>query len=618
MVSLKWERRTIGELTANLFLRHTDQRENAFLVRCKKHCFVFTATCQREKRLWTTKLSQAISTAKSQPKSAENFIGSSLQGIAKPTKLRTSRSVTNLLDFYRDGPTCSSSLCSASTSWLHHQHSSVEKQQQQSLVENTSLRHHDNTIRRSKSLGLQLASYYDDPRLSSSSPPESPNLALFGQPLHQRHDTEHPPPPPPIPLSLPPTKSAAPTTMLTKRHSADFMPRTKKREQLKSRIHSEMYVKPIELSHEGSSSSTKPQQLRSGSMDLMSTSSSQSSLNMIGKIKSNHQHAMRIGADHKLKEVCTQDYLASRSWSTLLRESSNGQSSFNNNSGSHGNTSSNAIAAGSTPSDHRGHRKSSLSNLRSSSSSFMLMGKDPSRRISNGSSNQSATRSSKEELLGDANAETTFSAAPLDQISKQGSRSPQPRHQPWKPRSAKRVSSSSTLSSSTSSSGSSSSSTTSCMAPIHRKVIPHSPTKRTAKTRMTNPSISSHGSYDFQQYYRAKFDGDRVTKDLLPTMTAPRRPQDDGNQGLLYSAQKKKPLRSSMSSYSLHIQPMTSNVKHAFVDGFRRLSPSAKQQQQQHHDYNNTKDGRYCGSFACTASTGSDHFHVNVSIVVTG
>ncbi|KAI8085020.1 Dbl homology domain-containing protein, partial [Halteromyces radiatus] len=225
-----------------------DQRENAFVVRCKKHCFAFTATCQREKRLWLTKLSQAIATAKSQPRSADNFLVSSLYGIGKPTKIRTSRSVTNLLDFGH---------CSTTSSILSSSKLPPIPQHHNNINNNNSSNNNNNN--------------------------------------NNNYNIHYSPAP----------------TALFKRHSADFSPRTKKREQLKARIHSEVYVGKLELSD------PSKLQHRPGSMDVMSTSSSQLSLNMIGKIKSNHQHALRIGSDHKLRDVCTQDYLASRSWSTL-------------------------------------------------------------------------------------------------------------------------------------------------------------------------------------------------------------------------------------------------------------------------------------------------------------
>ncbi|KAI8343532.1 hypothetical protein BC941DRAFT_498549 [Chlamydoabsidia padenii] len=564
-----------------------DQRENAFVVRCKKHCFVFTTTCQREKRLWITKLSQAISIAKSQPQSTSASIGSSLHGIAKPAKLRTSRSVTNLLDIYRGSMAGSSSSNSASTSWIYHQYAPSSPRvgkSQQSTIDDTSSNQYADSIRRSKSLTFQLASFNDD---DDNDDDEGDHLSTSFSSSSQSRQSLHPPPIPSTTISKKMT-----TTILTKRHSADFMPRTKHREQLKSRIHSEMYIKPKEINTDNPSSSAKQLQLRSGSMDLMSTSSSQSSLNMIGKIKSNHQHAMRIGADHKLKEVCTQDYLASRSWTTLLRESSNGNNNtFANNNGL-----------------KQGRRKSSLSNLRSSSSSMMLLGSDPSRRTSNGSSSKSTIRPSKNITTNDivggiTSLPANSSTGTLDDNINQWRRLSTPQPRQTKYRSKKRLSSSSSSTLSFSTSSSASSSVASSMIATDRHAIQ-------TKLNKTNTPISTpYGSLDFQQYYCGKLDGDSITKDLLPTMTTtyPTRGARNNNAGhcLMYPNQKKKTLRSSTSTYSLHIQPMTSNMKHAFVGGLRRFSYGQKQQ----YTYNDTsnKQPRQCGPFPKNSLIGSDH-----------
>lgn len=327
-----------------------DQREYAFVVRCKKHCFAFTASCQREKKLWLAKLSQAIATAKSQPRSADNFMVSSLHGVAKPAKIRTSRSVTNLLDFSGRDSTSSSASSNATSLTATSSTSSSSSSSCSSPYSTSSwLQHSDSTIKRSKSLSLQLVSYYQ----SSSNPPSpaSPKLPALLPPL--------------------PTPTTASTNTTSKRHSADFSPRTKRRDQLKTRIHSEMYIKPPNL--------IDPTTRRRQSVDLMSTSSSQLSLTMIGKIKNNHQHALRMGSDHKLREVCTQDYLSSRSWSTLLRESSNGATHYTTGSNPSSSTSSNSSSTG----DGMGRRKASFSNLRSSTSNFSLL-MSPSRRVSDG------------------------------------------------------------------------------------------------------------------------------------------------------------------------------------------------------------------------------------------
>lgn len=94
---------------------------------------------------------------------------------------------------------------------------------------------------------------------------------------------------------------------LVKRYSADYVINQKKPLELKPRNNSETYVKPDPFA-----GNSMPRR-RPSSLDLLSDTS-----NMIGKMsfqfKNNHQNALRINVDHKLRDVCTQEYLSSRAW----------------------------------------------------------------------------------------------------------------------------------------------------------------------------------------------------------------------------------------------------------------------------------------------------------------
>lgn len=217
------------------------QREHAFVVRCKKHTFAFSATCHAEKQLWMRHLRHAMETSREQEHDVVDLIVPSLSGIPdgkggatggggggssssqqEPTNgVRLSRSFTNMLDL--KSPVA--------------------------------------PIKRSVSTSIQL--------------------------LEQRHAAEDE-------LMTPLPR----TTKLKKRHSADYPTRRKEEHppMIKTRNHSESYI-------------TTSGRKRPGSMDMLSSSSSPS---MIGKIKSNHQNALRIAVDHKLHDVCTQDYLSTR------------------------------------------------------------------------------------------------------------------------------------------------------------------------------------------------------------------------------------------------------------------------------------------------------------------
>lgn len=211
------------------------QREHAFVLRCKKHTFAFSASCWQEKQVWVKQLAEAILVTKSETVSpnlsAHDFIVSSLPGIttqrSPPTNpIRLSRSFTNILD-----------MASGDTKANH--------------------------LRRSVSTNLQFQEFLQ----------------------------------------------SKPTTALKKRYSADYSSTTKK-QHVKPRNHSEMYIKPDLITSSGLA------RKRPSSLDLLSAANN--TTNMIGKmslqLKSNHQHALRLTVDHKLRDVCTQEYLESRAW----------------------------------------------------------------------------------------------------------------------------------------------------------------------------------------------------------------------------------------------------------------------------------------------------------------
>ncbi|KAF7732735.1 hypothetical protein EC973_000006 [Apophysomyces ossiformis] len=261
------------------------QRENSFIVRCKKHTFAFSATCPQEKQLWVQKFKHTIDKAKNKQQgpsclpNAENLIISSLAGVTtkiphpQQPYIRLSRSFTNILDMTISGTT---------------------------PFNNSS---HHAALRRSVSIDhLGQATEESPPFPSSPAPPAS-------KPKN--------------------TRPAA----VKKRYSVDSAKSSKKDILRKSRNHSETYLKPSTLEAIGQT------RRRPNSLDLLATSAmtnssgsgSSNTGNMIGKmsfqIKNNHHHTLRMAADHKLRDVCTQDYLSSRAWYMREKDIAN-----NNNS----------------------------------------------------------------------------------------------------------------------------------------------------------------------------------------------------------------------------------------------------------------------------------------------
>lgn len=157
----------------------------------------------------------------------------------------------------------------------------------------------------------------------------------------------------------------SPDVTLKKRYSDDYSAYKKKSTSLvlKPRNNSEMYIKPESLN------SGIPRR-RPSSLDLLSGNS-----NVIGKFKNNHQNALRVTVDHKLRDVCTQDYLSSRAWH--MREKDQSSFSFDSSITNQssmivgGNINRSGSNTGSS-SDLLKKRKSS-SFIRSSASSFSII-----------------------------------------------------------------------------------------------------------------------------------------------------------------------------------------------------------------------------------------------------
>lgn len=268
------------------------QREHSFILRCKKHAFAFSASCSQEKQLWVKKIQEAIVAAKIEASdenlSAQDFIVSSLSGITSkrsPQSIRLSKSFTNLLDMTL---TANNEVDKKSSSAI-------------TTVSNNSA-FDKKSLRRSASTSIQ---FEDIIKLTMQHPPlpTSKTVSNLSSALDES----------------PTTTNIATNNLvsLKKRYSADYSAfATRKQQQqhqlgLKPRNNSEMYIKPDSF---GSSSGLTRR--RPSSLDLLSAANNTS--NMIGKmssqLKSNHQNALKVTVDHKLRDVCTQDYLSSRAW----------------------------------------------------------------------------------------------------------------------------------------------------------------------------------------------------------------------------------------------------------------------------------------------------------------
>ncbi|RCI01787.1 hypothetical protein CU098_010211 [Rhizopus stolonifer] len=230
------------------------QREHSFVVKCRKHTFAFSASCSQEKQVWVKKIQEAILYARNESADgalkSHDFIISSLPNISSKQSPQTVR------------------LSRSFSNMLDV-----------SLVSNKNSEESD--------IMLDAASFL---RRSSST-----NLELSDQ------------------ANMKPTlgKKSSQVT-LKKRYSADYSTFINRRSQssfhLKPRNNSEMYIKPESFGN-------LVTRRRPNSLDLLSSATNN---NMIGKMslqfKNNHQNAFRVTVDHKLRDVCTQEYLSSRAW----------------------------------------------------------------------------------------------------------------------------------------------------------------------------------------------------------------------------------------------------------------------------------------------------------------
>lgn len=284
--------------------------------------------------MWVKKLQEAIVTAKIEASdenlSAQDFIVSSLPGITSkrsPQSIRLSRSFTNILD-----------MTLAGTTSINDQIMSSPDRK---------------TLRRSASTSIQ---FEDIMKMTRSTQ------------LQQQI-------PPLLPIM---TKSS--DVKLKKRYSADYSSsyynyysnnnssKNKNKNNnggfaLKPRNNSEMYIKPDAFGGKR----------RPSSLDLLSAANNTS--NMIGKMsfqfKNNHQNALRVTVDHKLRDVCTQEYLSSRAWHIRDRDH-NFQSSMDLISVATDSNNSNDLPIIGNNNDLLKKRKST-SFIRSSASSFSLI-----------------------------------------------------------------------------------------------------------------------------------------------------------------------------------------------------------------------------------------------------
>ncbi|KAI8991797.1 hypothetical protein BDF20DRAFT_909527 [Mycotypha africana] len=254
------------------------QREHSFVVRCKKHAFIFTATCSHEKQLWTKKLTQVISECKVMELNntdAGNTIISSLPGISAgstPQKIRISKSFTDLLDKTMAGVSLT-----------------VNDTSNETVICRKDAREVASPLKRS------LSSYV---RFDDSSTKSLTALPAGGY-----------------------SRQSSAQVSLKKRYSVDYHPSTVHKRPdnfaLKPRNNSELYIKP-DLVGSGRI------QRRPSSLDLLSLTATNTTNLMIGKIpwktKSNYQFSLRLIIDHKLRDVCTQEYLSSKAWYFKDRE----------------------------------------------------------------------------------------------------------------------------------------------------------------------------------------------------------------------------------------------------------------------------------------------------------
>ncbi|GAA5804333.1 hypothetical protein HPULCUR_009820 [Helicostylum pulchrum] len=236
------------------------QREHSFVLRCKKHTFCFSASCAQEKILWVKKIQEAIISAKIEA-SDENLSAQDfiISSLPGITSKRSPQSIRLSRSFTN---ILDITLASGDL---------IDKRSHSDFSMNTLEKRN---LKRSASTSIQ----FDD--------------------IIKLHT-------PVIIKSATATTTTTTTSSLKKRYSVDY-PK------------SELYTKS-----DGLTSATTTRK-RPSSLDLLSAANN--TTNMIGKmslqLKSNHQNALRLTVDHKLRDVCTQDYLSSRAWYIRDRDSS--------------------------------------------------------------------------------------------------------------------------------------------------------------------------------------------------------------------------------------------------------------------------------------------------------
>ncbi|OAD73634.1 hypothetical protein PHYBLDRAFT_145110 [Phycomyces blakesleeanus NRRL 1555(-)] len=263
------------------------------------HVFAFNASCFQEKQLWVKRIREAMMFTDNQGdavpsdlREAENSLDFSFTESSLPPAqhtIRQSRSFTNMLDFatsinYPSSQTSKSATTTTSTS--------------------------TNGIRRSVSTGVQLC-----------------GETFKGKERHNTLTTS---------INID-TRTAA----LARSYFSAGSPASREDSFRSERSQPASGSMTPELLESYGTHHRRP-----SSIDLLMTSNN-TTANMIGKmssqIKNNHKHTIRMAIDHKLRDVCTQDYLSSRAWHMrdkellMLSQSQPQLQSQTSNYGPHGN-----------------------------------------------------------------------------------------------------------------------------------------------------------------------------------------------------------------------------------------------------------------------------------------
>ncbi|KAI9015809.1 hypothetical protein CLU79DRAFT_333252 [Phycomyces nitens] len=246
-------------------LESDEQQENMFIIYTKGHVFTFNASCFQEKQLWTKRIQEAIMFTDNQGdaipadlREAEysldcSFAESSL--LPAQHTIRQSKSFTNMLDFATSINYPSSQTSKSATTTLPG-------------------------IRRSMSTGVQLC---EEPFKGKS------RCNMLCAPINI--DTK--------------------STSQARVYFSTGSPASRE-DSLRSESQPASGSRTPDLLEGYGTPHRRP-----SSIDLLMTANN-TTANMIGKmssqLKNNHKHAIQMAVDHKLRDVCTQDYLSSRAW----------------------------------------------------------------------------------------------------------------------------------------------------------------------------------------------------------------------------------------------------------------------------------------------------------------